>query len=134
MGSAEAVEEMHERNPSADSRKMSHPGQIHDFLDTAGGQHGKAALTAVHDVRVIAEDGQGMGTDRPGCHMEHSGKAFARNPVKHGDHQHKSLGRRKAGCEGACLKSTVHGSRGAGLRLHLDELNGLAEYVLLSFG
>ncbi len=48
-------------------------GEIHDFLDVAFGQHAETGLAARHDVRVVAEDVQGLRGHGTGAYMEMQG-------------------------------------------------------------
>ena len=56
VGGAEAVEEVDERRATLDGREVCHGRKIHDLLDIALGEHGKAGLTAGHDVGVVTKD------------------------------------------------------------------------------
>ena len=129
MGGAEAVEEVHEGHARLDGGEVRHAREVHDFLDRAGGDHAPAGLAAVIDVRVVAEDGQGMGAHGPGGHVQHGGVPLARNAVHGGDHEHEALGGRVARGERAGLRRAVDGRDGAGLRLHLHQPDGLTEDV-----
>ena len=57
---SETVEEVKERNLRFKRRKVSDEREIHNFLNGIGSEHGKTRLTASHNVRVIAEDVEGM--------------------------------------------------------------------------
>ena len=134
VGGAEAVEEMDEGHPCPDSRKMGDAGQVHDLLDGAGGKHGKAGLAAVHYVRMVAENGKGVGADGAAGHMQNPRQALAGDAVHRRDHQHQSLGGGEAGRQGAGLQGAVDRGDGAGFRLHFHQAHRLPEQVLLPFG
>ena len=59
--SAEAVKEVQERNLALNSCKVSNGCEIHYFLDIALSEHGKAGLTASHNIGVIAENVKRVG-------------------------------------------------------------------------
>ena len=128
--SAESVEEVHEGHARTQRHDVGHARQVHHLLHGRGGQHGEAGLACGHDVLVVAEDRQRLRGQRAGRDMEHAGQQLARDLVHIGDHQQEALRRGEGGGEGTALQRAVHGARGAGLRLHLDDLHGFAEYVL----
>ena len=134
MGGAEAVKEVDEGHPALDGGQMGHGGQVHDLLNAALGQHGKAGLAAGHHVGVVAEDVQGVGGHGTGGDVEHAGKQLARDLVHIGDHEQQALGGGVSSGQGAGGQRAVNGAGGAGLRLHLDDLDGIAEDVFQSGG
>ena len=97
-------------------------------------QHGKAGLTAGHDVGMIAEDVQSVGGHGTGGHVEHAGQQLAGDLVHVGDHQQQALRGGVGGGQRAGGQRAVDGTGSAGLRLHLDNLDGGAEDVLLTAG
>ena len=108
---------------------MRHGSQIHDLLHVALGEHGKAGLAAGVDVAVVAEDVQRMGSYGTGRDMEDGREQLACDLIHVRDHQQQTLrsgvgGGQRAGCERA-----VHRAGGAGLGLHLDDLDAVAEDV-----
>ena len=131
VGGPEAVEEVHEGNAALDGGQVRHGSQVHDLLHAALAQHGKAGLAAGHDVRVIAEDVQGVGGHGTGGHVEHRGQQLAGDLVHVGDHQQQTLGSGVGGGQGAGRQRAVDRAGGAGLGLHLDHLDGGAENILL---
>ena len=131
VGGAESVEEMKEWNEPLDRGQMRHARQVHNLLDVAARKQGKAGRTAVHNVRMVPENGQRVRAHRAACDMEHARKTFSGDPVHGWDHQHQTLGRGEAGRKGSGLKSAVDGGDGTGFRLHLHKVHGLAEQVLL---
>ena len=84
---AETVEEVDEGNTALDGGQMGHGSQVHDLLNVILAQHGKAGLTAGHDVGMIAEDVQSVAGHGTGGHVEHAGQQLAGNLVHIGDHQ-----------------------------------------------
>ena len=130
---AEAVEEVHKRHAAFDGGEVCHRGEVHDFLDAAGGQHGEARLTAGHHVGVVAEDGQGLGGEGAGRDVEHARKQFTGDLVHIGNHQQETLRGGVGGGEGASLQRAVDGTGGTGFGLHLNHFDGLAKDVLLTF-
>ena len=134
MGRAETVEEMHEGHPRLDGGEVSDAREVHDLLHAARADHAPAGLAAVVDVGVVAENGQSMGADGPGRHVEHGGVPLTGDAVHGRDHQHEALGGRVARREGAGLRRAVNGRDGTGLRLHLHEPDALSEDVRLAVG
>ena len=129
---AEAVEEMDKGNAGLDGRKMRDAGKVHDLLYASAGQKSKPCLAAVHDVRVVSENRKSMGSDGTAGHMKNARKAFACDPVHGRDHQHKTLGRGKAGCKGTGFKSTVNRADGAGFGLHFHKTYPLSKKILFA--
>ena len=134
VGGAKTIKEVQERDPTFDGRQMGHAGQVHNFLHTAGGQHGEAGLAAVHHIAVITEDGHGMGTHRAGCHMQDRRLTGAADPVHGGDHQHQALGGSERGGKGTGFQCAVDRADGAGFRLHLHQGDRLGKQVLSPIG
>ena len=128
----EAVEEVHKRNSAFNCGKMSNGSKVHDLLNIALTEHGKAGLAAGHDIRMIAEDAQRMACDGTGGDMEHGGKKLACHLVHVGYHKEQTLGSGVGGGKSACVEAAVDSAGRTGLRLHLLHLNGAAEDVLLT--
>ena len=129
---AEAVEEVQEGNVALDGAQVCDRGQVHDFLDGALSQHGEAGLAAGHDVAVIAEDVQRLGRDGTGRYVKDAGQLLSCDLVHVGDHQQQTLGSGEGGGDSACTQCAVNSACGAGLRLHLDDLDLVAEDILLA--
>ena len=134
VGGAEAVEEVDEGDAALDGGQVGHRSQVHDLLHVALGQHGKAGLAAGHHVGVVAEDVQGLGGHGTGGNVEHAGQQLAGDLVHIGDHQQQALGGGIGGGQSAGGQGAVDGAGGAGLRLHLNDLHGGAEDILLALG
>ena len=73
MGGTEAVKAVEKGKLSLNSGKMGNRGEVHDFLDAGGDKNGSAGLTAGIEVGMIPENGQGMGCDSSGSHMNNTG-------------------------------------------------------------
>ena len=132
MGGAEAVEEVQERDLALDGGEVRHGSQIHDLLDVALGEHGEAGLAAGHDVGVIAEDVERVGGDAAGGHVEDARQALARDLVHVRDHEQQALGRRVGRGQSTGAERAVDRTGGTGLGLHLDDVDGRTEDVLLA--
>ena len=126
---AESVEEVQERHAGLQRHEVRDARQVHHLLHGRGGQHGEARLPGGHHVLMVAEDRQRLRGQRAGRNVEDARQQLARNLVHIGDHQQQTLRRGERRGQGAALQRTVHGARGARLRLHLDDLHGLAEDI-----
>ena len=134
VGGTEAVKEVQERDLAFDRGQMRDRGQIHDFLRVGLAEHGKAGLTAGHDVGVIAENVQRMGRNSTGRDVEHAGQLLRRDLVHVRDHQQQTLRRRIGGRQSACAEGAVDRTGRTSLRLHLSDLDTGAENVLETCG
>ena len=130
----EAIEEMLEGDGALDGGQVRNSGHVHALLHAGGSQLRPAGLTAGHDVGVITEDGQGVGGHGTGGDMHDAGQLRAGDPVHGRDHQQQALGSGVGAGQGAGLQRAVHRAGRAGFRLHLDQLHGLTEQVLLAVG
>ena len=130
----EAVEEMQERQGGLDGGQMRHGGDVLGLLDGAGGEHREARLAAGHHVLVVAEDGEGVRSERAGGYVEDGREHFAGDLVHIRNHQEKTLGGGVGGRQRTGLQGAVHGAGGACLALHLGDADGLAPEVLLAVG
>ena len=132
MRGTEAVEEVQEGNLALDGCQMGDRGQIHDFLHAALDQHCKTGLAACHDVAVITEDVQRLGSNGTCGNIEHAGQLLSSDLVHIGDHQQQALRSGEGGGDSTCTQRAVHSAGSACLRLHLDDLDLVAEDVLLA--
>ncbi len=130
--SAEPVKEMQKRDAALNGSQMRHGGQIHDFLDAAVADHGKAGLPAGHYVRMIPKNGESVSADGPGTDMQNTGKQLAAEAVQGRDHQHQPLRSGIRRSEGPGLQSAMHSAGCPALAFHLYQTDRLAEKVLLS--
>ena len=109
MGGAEAVKEVQKRDSSLQSRQMGCGRQVHNFLHAALGENGHAGLSAGIDVGMVAEDGQGMGGDGSGGHMDDAGQQLPRHAVETRQHEQQSLGSGESSGQGTGQKRAVDG-------------------------
>ena len=128
--STEAVEEVYERNMTLDGRQMSHGRQVHNFLRVALSQHGEAGLTDSHNVAVVTEDVQGLGSNGTGRHVKDAGQLLGCDLVHVGDHQQQALRGGEGGGDSTSAEGAVYGAGSTGLGFHLNNLDLVAEDVL----
>jgi len=113
---------------------MGHGRKVHDLLYRPGAEHGESGLAAGHDILMVAEDAQGVRSQCTCRHVEHAGQQLAGNLVHIGNHQQQALRGREGRGQGTGLQRAVHGTGGAGFRLHLLHMDSLTEDVLATFG
>ena len=70
VGGAEAIEEVEEGHVALDGGKMRHRCEVHDLLDVALCEHGKARLTTAHDIGMVTEDVERMCRKRAGAYVK----------------------------------------------------------------
>ena len=102
MGGAESVKEMQERYPALDGRKVCDGAEVHNLLRVGGGEHGKAGLTAGHDIRMIPENGESVGGDGAGGTVDDARQQLTSDLQHVGDHKQQALRGRKGGGQSAC--------------------------------
>ena len=117
--SAEAIKEMHERQPGFQRRRMRDQRHIHHGLHGMRPEQRKTCLAHRHDILVIAEDRQSLSRQCPRRHMENRGRQLPRDLVHVGDHQQQPLRRRKCSRQGPALQRPMYRSRRAPFALHL---------------
>ena len=71
MRSAEAIEEMDERQPRFQGRGMGDQRHVVGFLHRVGGQQAEAGRPHRHHILMIAENGQALGRQRASGDVEH---------------------------------------------------------------
>ena len=130
VGGAEAIEEMQEGDAALDGGQMGDGGKIHDLLHAAAAQHGKAGLPAGVDIAVVAEDGKGIGGQRPRRAVDDAGQQLARHFIHIGDHEQEALRGGKGGGKRTGRQRAVDRSGHTALALHLDDPNRLAEQII----
>ena len=130
----ETVEEVAEGHAGVDGGKVSHQSEVHGFLGVVGAEEGKAGLASSHDVLMVTEDGQGVGSERTSGNMEDAGEEFASDLVHVGDHEQQALRSGEGGGQSAGNKGAVHGASGTGFRLHFTDGDLLAHQVQLLLG
>ena len=101
--SAETVKEVHKRNAGAQRGSLGNGREVVGFLNGVGAQHGKAGLTAGHDVGVVTEDGQRMVSQRTGGNVHDERRKFAGDFVHVRNHQEQTLRSGKGGGQGTGL-------------------------------
>ena len=130
--SPEAVEEVDKGNLALDGGQMRYRAEVHDFLHVALAEHSETGLTAGQHVGMVAEDIQrvtGHGTCRD---MEHAGQQLAGDFIHIGNHEQQTLRGRVGGGHSARGQGAMHGAGRASLGLHLTDLDGGAEDILLT--
>ena len=129
---AEAVEEVQERNARLERRRVRDRREVVRLLHRFGAEHREAGLAAGHHVGVVAEDRQRVRGEGARRHVHGEGRQLARDLVHVGDHQEQSLRGREGRRQRTGLQRAVHGARGAGLRLHLDDIRDVTPEVFAS--
>ncbi len=81
---------------------------------------------------MITEDVQGLGSNGTGGNIEHAGQLLSSDLVHVGDHQQQALRSGEGGGDSTGTQRAVHSAGSAGLGLHLDDLDLVAEDVLLT--
>ena len=132
VGRAESVEEVQEGHSRGQRRRLTDDGQVVSLLYGTGAQQGDARRAAGHHVRVVAEDAQRVGRNRPSGDVDTDRRELTRNLVQIGNHQQQALGRREGRGERAGLERAVHRAGGAALALHLHDFRDLAPQVGLA--
>jgi hypothetical protein len=89
-------------------------------------------VAACHNVAVITEDVQGLGSNGTCRNIKHAGQLLRSDLVHVGDHQQQALRCGEGGGNSTCTQRAVHSACSAGLGLHLDDLDLVAENVLLA--
>ena len=134
VGSAEAVEEMDERDARAVASGGGDEGEIVGFLAVVGAEEGAAGGAAGHDIGVVAEDGEALRGDGAGGDVEGEREEFAGDLVEVGDHQQEPLRARERGGERASEETAVDGAGDAALGLELGDLGDHAPDVFFAAG
>ena len=132
MRGTEAVEEMHHGKLSCDGSQMGYCRQVHDLLNAIGAEHGETGLPAAHNIGMVTEDGQSMGSQGTGSHMEHRRGMLAGQLIHIRDHQEQTLGCCKGGGISACSDGSVYGTCRTTLGFHLNDIYLLTEEILSS--
>ena len=130
----EAIEEMLEGDGALDGGQVGNGSHIHSLLHAGRSQLCPAGLAAGHNVGMITEDGQRVGCHGTGRDVHNAGQLRTGDTVHGRDHQQQALRSGVGAGQGAGLQRAVHCAGRAGLRLHLDQLYGLAKQVLLAVG
>ena len=89
--SAEAIEEMQERNARLQGRGVRDQRHVHGFLHRIGRQQRKAGRPDRHGVLMIAKDRQRLRRNGAGSHVNDRRGQLARDLVHVGNHQQQAL-------------------------------------------
>ena len=133
MRSAEAVEEMQERDAGFERGGMRDERQVHGLLHGVRREHGESRGPAEHHVGVVAENREGVGGNRARADVKRRRRKFARDLVHVGDHQQQALRRGEGRGQGSGLERAMDRSGGAAFALHFDHVGHGAPDVGHSF-
>ena len=97
VGSAEAVEEMQERNAGFEGGALRDQSGIMSFLNRVGSDQSKTGLAGRHNVALVTENGQSVRSKRTGSNMEDGRDQFTGDLVHVRDHQQQALGSGEGG-------------------------------------
>ena len=131
MRSSEAVKEVHEGDSARQGRFLGDQGEVHDFLNGVGAEHGETGLANGHDVGMVAENGKALAGQGAGGDVEDRTGQFAGDLVHVRDHQKKTLGGREGRGQSAGGKGAVDSAGGAAFRLQLGNAGNSAPDVRL---
>ena len=120
--SAEAVEEMQERDAGFESGRMRDERQVHGFLDRVRGEHRVSRGSAEHHVGVVAENREGVGCHGARADVEGRSRKFACDLVHVRDHQQQALRRGEGGGQGSSLERAMDRAGSAAFALHFDHV------------
>ncbi len=132
--SAEAVEEVQERQARFERGGVGDERQVHHFLDAVRSQHRPPGGAGGHHVAVVAVDRQGVRRQGPGGDVEDCRRELAGDLEHVGDHQQQALRGGEGRRQGAGRDGAVHGAGGAAFRLHFDHRRHRPPDVLLAQG
>ena len=130
----EAVEEVEERDPCLEGRRLGDQGEVLHFLHGVGAEHGPAGGPGGHDVALVAEDRQAVGGQSSRGDVEDRRGQLAGDLVHVGNHQEQALRRRERRRQRPSLKRAMAGAGRPALVLHLDDRRHHAVNVLLARG
>ena len=91
MRSPKTVEEMNKRHPALKRGDMGNQRKVLGFLDAAGAQHGATGLAHGHDVGMVAEDRERVGSDGTSGNVQDKRHQLTGQFVQRGDHQQQPL-------------------------------------------
>ena len=129
VAGAEAVEEVEERDPRAEGRRVGDEREVVRLLDRPGGEHRPAGRPRVHHVAVVAEDRQRVGRERPCRDVDDRRRQLAGDLEHVRDHQQQALRRGERRRERPGLQRAVERPGRAGLGLQLDDRRDVAPQV-----
>ena len=116
-----AVEEVDERDPRAQRRRLGDERQVVGLLDGVGGQKREPGAAGGHHVGVVAEDREPLGRERPGGDVEDRRRELPRDLEHVGEHEEQALRCREGRRKRARLERAVKRAGRAALALHLDD-------------
>ena len=108
---AEPVEEVHERHPRPERRRLRDQRQVVRLLHRRRRQQREAGLAHGHHVGVVAEDRQPLRRQRPRGHVQHRRGELAGDLVHVRDHQQQALGGGERRRERSALQRAVQRAR-----------------------
>ena len=110
---------------------MGYSRQIHNLLDAAFGKHGKPGLSGCHDIRMVAEDADGVCANNASTDMKYAWQQLTGDFIHVGNHQQQTLRGRIGSSQRPCLQRTVDSTSRAAFRLHFNDFNSLSEDIFL---
>jgi hypothetical protein len=126
---AEAIEEVQEGQAAFERGGLGDERKIHRLLHRTGTEHGITRCATGHDVRVIAEDRQGLSRQRACRDMEDRRGQFPGDLVHIRNHQQQTLRGGEGGRERSALECAVDGPGGTALALHLHDIGDRAPQI-----
>ena len=129
VGGAEPVEEVKERHPRPQRRRVRHEREVVRLLHRARGKHGPPCGPGVHHIAVVPEDRQRMGGNGSRRDVDHCRRQLTGDLEHVRDHQQQTLRRGERRCQRALLQGAVQRARGARLGLHLHHVGDQSPQV-----
>ena len=96
VGGTKAIKEMEKGHTRLQRGHLANDSHIMSFLNTKGAEHGEAATSNHHRVRVVSIDGEGFASEGTRGDMDHSGEQFSGDLVKVWNVEQETLGTRKS--------------------------------------
>ncbi len=127
---AEPVEEVQERHPRLEGRRVGDEREILGLLHRRAAQHREPGRPRGHHVGVIAEDRERMGGHGAGRDVHHERCQLTGDLEHVRDHQQQALRGGEGRAEGARLQRAVQGARRAPFALHLHDVGHGAPQVV----
>ncbi len=125
----EPVEEVHERHPRAQRRRLRHERQVVRLLNRGGREQRHAGLADGHHVLVVAEDRQRLRGQRARGHVHDGRRQLAGDLVQVRDHQQEPLRGRERRRQRTTLQRAVQSAGRPALALHLNHRRNVAPDV-----
>ena len=121
VGGAEAVEEVEEGHAGPSVAAWAMRAKSIASWTLLEAEQGPAGRAAGHDVRVVAEDREGLGRDGAGGDVEHGRGQLAGDLEHVGDHEEQALDGGEGRGECPAGQCSVHRAGSARLGLELDD-------------